>query len=149
MTSQFTGRHMAGVLIAFFAVVIAVNVVMARFASSTFGGAVVDNSYVASQHFNRWLDEAARERTLGWRAEAKRLADARVEVTLSSGGAPVNGLAATARHPLGRLADRDLTFGALGGNRFVSRKPLPAGRWTLRLTASAGADTWRTEREIY
>jgi hypothetical protein len=54
----FTGRHMAMIMIAFFGVVIAVNVLMARFAVSTFGGVVVENSYVASQHFNRWLDEA-------------------------------------------------------------------------------------------
>lgn len=148
MTRQFTGRHMAGILVAFFAVVITVNLVMARFASSTFGGAVVDNSYVASQHFNRWLDEAAKEQTLGWRAEAKRLPDARVEVALIGGTAAAAHLAAIARHPLGRLADRDVAFAALGGNRFVSREPLPTGRWTLRLTASAQGKIWRTEREI-
>jgi nitrogen fixation protein FixH len=43
---------MAMILVAFFAVVIAVNLLMARLAISTFGGVVVENSYVASQHFN-------------------------------------------------------------------------------------------------
>mgnify|MGYP001281167617 CR=1 FL=1 len=38
----FTGRHMATILIAFFGVVITVNIVMARFALSTFGGTVVE-----------------------------------------------------------------------------------------------------------
>jgi nitrogen fixation protein FixH len=51
----FTGWHMALILIGFFAVVVGVNLLMARFASSTFGGVVVENSYVASQQFNGWL----------------------------------------------------------------------------------------------
>src|SRR3546814_19411645 len=54
----FTGRHAAMILIAFFGVVISVNIVMASFALSTFGGTVVDNSYVASQHSNEWLATA-------------------------------------------------------------------------------------------
>ena len=43
----FTGRHMAAIMVAFFGVVIAVNVYMARLATSTFTGVVVENSYVA------------------------------------------------------------------------------------------------------
>ena len=52
MPRTFTGRHMTMVLVAFFGTIIVVNFTMARFASSTFGGVVVENSYVASQHFN-------------------------------------------------------------------------------------------------
>ena len=55
---KFTGWHMTGILVAFFGVVVSVNVFMARAAISTFGGTVVDNSYVASQKFNGWLDKA-------------------------------------------------------------------------------------------
>jgi nitrogen fixation protein FixH len=53
--SGFTGRHMAITIVGFFLVVIVVNLAMARMATSTFGGVVVENSYVASQHYNRWL----------------------------------------------------------------------------------------------
>ena len=80
----FTGRHMAMIMIAFFGVVIAVNVLMARFAVSTFGGVVVENSYVASQHFNRWLDEARVEGALGWKAVLSRTADGRVIAELKA-----------------------------------------------------------------
>ncbi|MFP5454579.1 MAG: FixH family protein, partial [Alphaproteobacteria bacterium] len=55
MRRGFTGRHMAASMVGFFTVVIAVNVTMATVASHSFGGTVVDNSYVASQRFNRWL----------------------------------------------------------------------------------------------
>ena len=55
---RFTGYHMAAILVAFFGVIIAVNMVMATLATRTFGGVVVENSYVASQEFNGWLKDA-------------------------------------------------------------------------------------------
>lgn len=148
MNGTFTGRHMAGILVAFFTVIIAVNVTMACLAGGTFGGIVVENSYVASQQFNRWLDEAAKERTFGWEAKLARTPDGRVAVTLTS-GEPALRLVATARHPLGRLADRELTFTALGAGRFISVQRLPAGRWRLRLAAAGHSMTWRTEQELF
>lgn len=147
-TGPFTGRHIAMIMVAFFAVVIAVNLLMARFAISTFGGVVVENSYVASQHFNTWLDEAEREKALGWTAEAKRQADGRLVIALT--GAPAEGVAlsADARHPLGRLPDQLLRFQRQADGRFVSQQALPAGRWRLRIEATAGAQRWRTEQEV-
>ena len=61
---HLTGRHVAAIFVAFFAVVIAVNVLMASYAVGGFGGTVVDNSYVASQRFNGWLAQARRFRML-------------------------------------------------------------------------------------
>lgn len=52
MTREFTGRNMAFLMIAFFAVVISVNILMAVVASKSWTGLVVKNSYVASQQFN-------------------------------------------------------------------------------------------------
>lgn len=147
MIRQFTGRHMAGILVAFFAVIIAVNLIMARLASATFGGAVVDNSYVASQHFNRWLEEAARERAQGLTAEVRRRNDGHVVVSLS-GASPAK-VAVLARHPLGRLPDREIAFAPAAAGTFVSRERLPAGRWRLRLTVTAPGRAWRTERELF
>jgi nitrogen fixation protein FixH len=120
---------------------------MARLAIGTFGGEVVENSYVASQHFNRWLDEAAAEKTLGWDAEAARAGDGRVAVTLE--GVPAGAvLAAVARHPLGRLPDHALAFVAQGRGRFLSDRPLPEGRWRLRLEVRAAGRLWRTEGDV-
>ena len=147
MTRQFTGRHMAMVLVAFFGVVITVNLIMARFAISTFGGVVVENSYVASQEFNRWLDEAAAEKKLGWDAIVTRRPDGRVGIELA-GAQPGLTLTADARHPLGRQPDRALTFTASGATAFVSNEVLPAGRWTLRIAAHDKARVWRTEEAL-
>ena len=57
---EFTGRHMLGIMLAFFATVIAVNVTMAMFASKSWTGFVVRNSYVASQEFNERSEERRR-----------------------------------------------------------------------------------------
>ncbi len=146
-TGPFTGRHFTVIMVLFFGVVIAVNLVMARAASTTFGGVVVENSYVASQQFNTWLNQAAKEKTLGWSATAERLADGRVAVSLN--GAPVDAsLSAVARHPLGRAPDRALAFARQADGRFVSASSLPAGRWRVRFDVSAAAKRWRTEQDV-
>lgn len=147
MTRTFTGRHMAAIMVGFFGVIIAVNFTMARYATSTFGGIVVENSYVASQEFNGWLDTARKQRALGWDAVTTWRPDNRLAVRLTGvpDGAKVS---ATARHPLGRLHDREIAFVATGSGRFLSTEDLPDGRWTLRLEVNAGSRAWRREEEL-
>jgi nitrogen fixation protein FixH len=143
----FTGRHMAAIMVGFFGIIIAVNFTMARFAVTTFGGIVVENSYVASQEFNGWLDEAKRQRALGWDAITTWRPDNRLAVQLS--GVPEGAaVSATARHPLGRLPDHELVFEPSGDGRFLSTQALPAGRWLLRLEVEAGGRNWRRQEEI-
>jgi nitrogen fixation protein FixH len=66
---QITGRHVFAAMAAFFGVVIAVNTVLAVFATTSWTGLVVENGYVASQRFNRDLAEARRQAALGWKEE--------------------------------------------------------------------------------
>ena len=139
MTKRITGRHAAAALVAFFGVVIAVNVTMAMFATRTFGGVVVENSYVASQKYNGWLAAAERQKRLGWSIEPRLDADREVTVGLSVEGATVRGFAS---HPLGRENDAALTFTERKGG-FVSDRPLPAGRWNVHLLVKRGADEAR------
>lgn len=142
----FTGRRMAAIMVGGFGIVVVVNMFMAWQASSTFGGVVVSNSYVASQQFNRWLDQAEQARALGWEAQVRRLPDGRIAI--DTAGLPEGALiTATARHPVGRQPDTDLTF-AREGTGFVSRELLPAGRWTLRVVITAGPQEWRSEQEV-
>ncbi len=146
-TGPFTGRDFAAILVVFFTVVLAVNVLMARDAIATFGGVVVENSYVASQEFNGWLRESASEKALGWSAHVSRRSDGRVAVRLA--GAPASAaLAGDVWHPLGRLPDLTLGFSRSDDGSFVSRQALPPGRWRLRLEVKAGTQRWRDEQEI-
>jgi nitrogen fixation protein FixH len=138
-TKRFTGRHAAMALIAFFGVVIAVNITMAMFATRTFGGVVVENSYVASQQYNRWLAAAERQRNLGWNISTSIDDARRVTVGLDLQGAEIRGFA---RHPLGGERDVPLSFVVTEGG-FRSAVPLPAGRWNIHLLVRRGADEAR------
>ncbi|WP_404338537.1 FixH family protein [Sphingomonas sp. MMS12-HWE2-04] len=145
MTQRFTGWHMFGILVGMFGIIIAVNFVMARAAIRTFGGTVVDNSYVASQHYNRWLAEARAQKALGWTATTSL--DPARHVAIAS-NAPANALVtATVHHPLGREADRGLTFVHKDG-RFLSSAPIPQGRWQLRITVQGGGHVARFEEDL-
>ncbi len=143
----FTGRHAAIMIVSFFAVVIIVNLVMARFAISTFGGTVVDNSYVASQQYDQWLARAEAGERLGWQVTSAL--DARRHVIVRAArrdGAALNDaiLAARAHHVLGQSGEVQMDFTALGNGQFRSTQPLPAGRWQAVVTIHHGADMRRT-----
>lgn len=144
---SFTGWHMTAILLSAFAVVLGVNLLMAHFATSTFSGEVVENSYVASQHFNRWLDEAAREKALGWKVAVTRREDGRVAARLT--GVPrFADVAAVARHPLGRKPDVALKFNEDATGAYVSDKTLPEGRWILRFDIAADGKIWRGQDQV-
>ncbi|NJR13875.1 MAG: hypothetical protein HC779_06455, partial [Phyllobacteriaceae bacterium] len=74
------GYHMLAIFVAFFGVIVAVNLTMARFAVTHWTGLVVKNSYVASQNYNGWLRQAAASKALGWQAVPHRRDDGRVVV---------------------------------------------------------------------
>ena len=136
--ARFTGRHMAMIMVGFFGVVVAVNITMARLASSTFGGTVVDNSYVASQKFNGWLASARSQQQLGWTTPLGLDGNRHVVVGLPGDGFTATG---TASHPLGRAADVPLHFRIEhtgGAPRLVSTAPLPGGRWQVRIEVRRG-----------
>lgn len=142
---QFTGAHMAAILVGFFAVVVTVNVTMARYASATFGGTVVDNSYVASQKFNGWLAEARREKALGWAVGApSRDKSGHIIIRIADDdGEPLGGagLKARAEHPLGRAPEQAFRFIETAPGTYRSAEPLADGRWKLRIHIVRGADT--------
>ena len=147
MSRRFTGWHMTAILVLGFGVVVAVNLLMATLAVGSFGGVVVENSYVASQNFNTWLEEARKENALGWTASIARSGDGRLQVATS--GTP-EGTQATVelRHPLGREQSVALALRSDGVGGFTSADPLPEGRWLVRLTLSHGGEQVRLERPV-
>lgn len=143
----FTGRHMATILVAGFGVVAAVNFTMASYATSGFHGVVVENSYVASQYFNDWLDEAEAARALGWSAEAMR--DEAGHVVVDTSGVPAGAqVTAELRRPIGAKEFADLEFVADGEGRYRSTASVQDGRWTVRLFIEAPGQRWAEESEL-
>lgn len=144
---EFTGRHMFMVLAIGFGIVIAVNFFMASVAARSFGGVVVENSYVASQKFNGWLAEAKSERELGWEAHSSRMEDGRLVATTT--GVPASAAVhASIRRPLGAPEAAELELVTLDGNRFASAQPIPEGRWIVRLTIEAAGQQLRQEKHL-
>lgn len=140
---RLTGRHVAGIFVAFFAVVITVNVLMASYAVSGFGGTVVDNSYVASQRFNDWLAMARRQDALGWRQETQLDARRHLVLTLAGPSLTPTSVTANAEHPLGRAADIPLCFERQVDGQWRAATPLPAGRWIIHWTVRADGHDMR------
>lgn len=147
MQREFTGKHMALVLVAGFGIVIAVNFYMASLAIGGFGGVVVENSYVASQKFNGWLDQARASDRLGYRATLARGEGGRLRVTTAD--VPDGALlSAELRRPLGKAQAFALHFEQVGPGDYVSTRALPAGRWIARIAIDAGNGRWVSETEV-
>ena len=86
---QFTGRHMAMIMGAFFATVVGVNMYMVYAARSSWTGLVVKNSYVASQNFNELTAKLETSKAFGLHGSA-RYDKGRVIITIKDGtGNPV------------------------------------------------------------
>lgn len=147
MTRHFTGWHFTAIMVAGFGIVVAVNLLMASLAVGSFGGVVVENSYVASQNYNRWLAEAARANTLGWRADIVRSGGGRLEVRTE--GLPASAVVrAELRHPLGRELPLEWDLAPSGGGLFSSNGRLPEGRWIARVVITAGEREMRVEKPL-
>lgn len=148
---KFTGYHAAMIIVAFFAVVVSVNMVMARFALSTFGGTVVDNSYVASQKYNKWLEQARDQQAYGWTVSPVVRSGSGISLTLAGAdGAALQGatLVAVAEHPVGRAEPFDISFTENRPGEYQSVQPIPAGRWKLKLVISRADKSMRVLQDI-
>ncbi len=150
MTTRFTGWHMAAILAGFFGIVVAVNVYMARAAMATFGGTVVDNSYVASQKFNGWLAAAKKQEMLGWQTAVAIDADRYVRVSASRAGLPIAGISGSgqASHPLGAQPPVALSFAHAADGSLKSVQPLPDGRWLIYVAVQGAGETVKLSADL-
>lgn len=148
---EFTGRHFLLIMLASFGVIIAVNVTMAIYASSSWTGLVVRNSYVAGLDMNRRLRERREQAALGWHASLSgaegtlRLAIADAE------GRPVvlRGGKAEFRRPVSDGEDRTVELAPAPGGALAAGLRLGDGAWIVTIEVDAGRDVpWRESRRI-
>ena len=148
--SEFTGRHMLAIMLAFFGVIIAVNVTMAVMANTSWTGFVVKNSYVAGREFNRKAEEGRRQAALGWEAQLA-IADGVVRYAVAdAGGAPVRlaGGTATFRRPVSDAEDTVVTLTARDG-ALEGVVKVADGAWIVEFNVDAGLETaWRETRRL-
>lgn len=138
---EFTGRHMLMIMLAFFGVIIAVNVTMAIMATRSWSGIVVEDTYIASQEFNSRAAEGRAQAALGWQSELA-IADGTVRYRLTDlGGAAVwsNAVTAVFRHPADEAADHEALLERDESGSFVARVDLPDGQWIVSVAAEVTA----------
>lgn len=139
---EFTGRHMLFIMLAFFGVIISVNVTMAVFAGKSWSGLLVKNSYVASQHFNEHFARARAQAALGWEAKLEIAGGKlRYRLTDRSGTAVrLDGVTASFKRPVSTADDAEfvLTPGADGA--FEADAALGDGVWIAEIYSAAGLD---------
>ena len=135
MARELTGRHVLGITLAAFSVVIAVNMLLAVKAVGTFPGLETRNSYVASQQFDR---ERAAQNALGWTVTPEY--DGR-DLTLmirdaQGNPARVKSLTATIGRPTHVRDDQTPQFTYEAG-LFRAPVTLAPGIWNINVSAEA------------
>ncbi|WP_097104819.1 FixH family protein [Hoeflea halophila] len=140
---EFTGKHMLGTMVVFFGVIITVNLIMARFAVTTWSGLVVPNTYIASQQFNSKAAESRAIAALGYRVDLETSADAvSILFTDADGDAAfADSLVAQLRRPVGEDQDRDMIFTRYPDGSYRAPGALREGEWIATVTATRGDQT--------
>jgi nitrogen fixation protein FixH len=147
---QFTGRHMLATMLAFFGVVIAVNVGMAVVSSRSWTGLVVDNSYVASQQFEAKRLAHVAQVEAGWVVSfIYSQGVARLVVVDGAGSAVDLGeVSLKINRPVGGHDDRVLTM-SWGAGGYSSAIALDPGVWQGRLVAARSPLGWFERHERF
>lgn len=147
---ELTGKHVLFCLLGFFAVVFAVNAVMIKAATSTFGGVETSSSYKAGLMFERDVARAVQQDALHWQVDGKLSRDRAGEAVLDisardAKGAPLAGLTAQARlaHPADEQLDHVIDLRPVGAGRFHGEAPARPGQWEVIV------DLYRSEARVF
>ena len=152
-----TGRAVLFMLIAFFGVVIGVNLLMMRLAIDTLPGTDVESAYRASLAYEHEIQTAHEQDSRHWRVEATVArsgiegADIRISVQ-DKNGAPMTGLDFSGRleRPTDKRADRAVTLTEVGAGIYKGRaEGVPAGQWNFVLEGDArGKRVFRSRNRV-
>eukprot|EP01031_Cornospumella_fuschlensis_P009420 gene9420-11568_t len=151
-----TGRHVLVMILSFFGIIIGVNIVMARFAVTTFGGLETASSYKAGLAFKGEEIAAAAQSARDWTVSVAvtSLGENARTFTMQAqdaSGAPLTGYAASARivHPTDARQDMTLALSDLGGGRYRGEAAVHPGQWDLVVDLAQGdARLFRSKNRI-
>ncbi len=156
MTTELTGRHILIILVAFFGIILAVNIDLVIKAETTFSGEDEHNPYLQGLDFNDTLARRAEQARLGWQAGiiATRGAGNAITVQVDvqqKDGTPPPGLTLEGllRHPSDAERDQALTFQSSGNGRFLATLPnVPNGVWNIEVH-STSQDPFEADKRIW
>lgn len=141
--SEFTGKHMLFTMLAFFGVIITVNLIMARFAVTTWSGLVVPNTYVASQQFNAKAAESRAIDALGYRVKLIPYGDGLEIDFVDAAGNPAeaDAMIAELRRPVGEHSDRHMVLTRDADGVYRGAGELAEGEWIATVVATRDGQT--------
>ncbi len=153
---ELTGRAVLLWLLAFFGLVFAVNGIMVKAATSTFGGVETQSSYKAGLQFEQEAARAHAQDELHWRVDGHVARDAAGDAALDiavrdAAGKPVVGITAEARlaHPADERLDHDIDLRPAGAGAFRGAVQAQAGRWDLIVDLYRGGErVFRSRSEV-
>ena len=147
---RLPGRKFLAIMVIGFGVIIAVNITMATFATQTFPGLIVENSYVASQEYNKGLEAGRRQKQMGWQVQSDVAGEALVVEARNAAGEMLHGarVRALLTHPLGRTEPVQVELREGPDGRFRAPHTLPPGRWDMELTIHRNGQDWWAQRRI-
>jgi nitrogen fixation protein FixH len=135
---ELTGKHVLICFLGFFGVVFAVNGVLVRAATSTFGGVETTSSYKAGQMFEQEVARVEQQDALHWRVDGKIARESSGVVVLDvaahdAKGTALDSLTARARlaHPADERLDRQFAMIAFASGQFRGEGRAAPGQWEL------------------
>jgi nitrogen fixation protein FixH len=141
--AKLQGRHVLGMLIAFFAVVFAVNGYMLFVALKTHSGLVALEPYRKGLAYNARIDASERQQHLGWHDEIAVARNGAVSVQIKDrAGSGVSALhvSSVLARPSTADSDNKLDLQEIGPGQFVANAgPLAEGTWILSIEARSSA----------
>ncbi len=150
-----TGRMVLAMILGFFAVIIAVNLVMLRAAISTFGGTATPSSYEAGLKFTGEEAAVAAQDARHWRVDGRLIqTGAGKTLTVSAvdaAGTPLTHLSVGARfvHPADERRDVTVSMEETAPGTYAGTAMVGAGQWILDLTMdSAGVRQFHSRNRI-
>ncbi|WP_051356575.1 FixH family protein [Azorhizobium doebereinerae] len=153
---KITGWHVFTILVAFFGVIISVNVVMAHYAISTFGGLETESSYKAGLAFRGEEIAAADQDARKWQvnltvrdgADGSRIVA--IEAVDAKGN-PLAGYDVDARfaHPADARQDVVVDLNEATGGRYQGTASVHKGQWELIVDlAQGGTRLFRSKNRV-
>ncbi|MDX3804981.1 FixH family protein [Bosea thiooxidans] len=139
---ELTGRHVLAIIVAFFSVVIAVNLTMAFLARSSWTGLIVENTYVGSREFNKKVAEGRAQAALGWKSELS-MADGKVSYRLTDGqghAVAATGAAVRFQRPAYESEDQEVNLTLQPDGSLSAPMILRDGLWVVEIHVEAGLD---------
>ncbi len=131
------GWHVLAGMIAFFAIVLAMDAATIVFAYRSFPGESTRNPYEAGLAYNATLARRSREAALGWRVEAEAVPAGLVVFFQDRAGRPLDGLSLSGRltRPATENGSVGIVFRPDGPGRYAAARPAQSGGWDLEVIA--------------